>query len=179
MDILNTLQTDKELHRNVLKFATMLTVSKAMSLEDKSFLTNTLAVLVGFTAYHIVIKNIKLPEMHPDLKNMAKTWLKVGTMKIVSQLYKGGKLTKDYLMDTVFTLVGFNVADVLVPRIKQVLPHQSELVEKIVTDVLVVGLSSVAKSLLTGQKVTQMLVKDMTFTLSGFILYDLIEELVC
>ena len=68
MDLLNDLKTDKALHRNILKFATMLTVSKAMSLQDAKFLANTVATLVGFTAYHLVTKKIQLPFDNPDLK---------------------------------------------------------------------------------------------------------------
>lgn len=180
MDFVNTLRTDKDLHRNILKFATMLSVSKALSTQDKQFMTSTLAVLVGFTAYHLVTKRFDLGIENADFKNMSNTWLKVGTMKVVSQFYQGGKFTQDFMYDTLFTLLGFNVADVLVPRLKQVLPFESmPLVEKITTDMLVVAIMSVAKAMLTGKQVTPTLVKDMMWTMAGFILYDLTEELVC
>lgn len=177
MDLIRELQTDKDLHRNLLKFATMLTVSKAISLQDAKFITSTIATLVGFTAYHLVTKKINLPFQNEDLKNMSKTWMKVGTMLVVSRLYKGEKITNDFMMDSVLTLLGFNVADVLIPRI---LPDfQSTLVDKIVTDIAVVLIMNVSKTLMSGGKVDMKLLMSSAWTLSGFILYDLIEELAC
>lgn len=179
MDLLGDLMNDKALHRNLLKFATMLTVSKAISLQDAKFMTSTIATLVGFTAYHLVTKKIQipLPIENPDLKRISDTWMKVGTMLLVSRLYQGGKLSQEFLTDSAMTLLGFNVADVLVPRF---LPNfQSDLVRKIATDVSVVMIMTVSKALLTGQKVDMKLIMGAVWTLSGFILYDLVEELAC
>lgn len=179
MDLLGDLKNDKALHRNLLKFATMLTVSKAISLQDAKFMTSTIATLVGFTAYHLVTKKIQvpLPFNNPDLKRVSETWMKVGTMLLVSRLYQGGKLSQEFLTDSAMTILGFNVADVLVPRF---LPDfQSELLRKISTDVAVVMIMTISKALLTGQKVTKGLIMGSVWTLTGFILYDLIEELAC
>ncbi len=177
MNLLQDLITDKALHRNLLKFATMLTVSKAVSLQDAKFMTSTIATLVGFTVYHLVTKKIQLPIINPDLKRVSETWMKVGTMMLVSRLYQGGKITNEFLTDASMTLIGFNVADIIVPRF---LPtFQSKLVQNIVTDVAIVMISTVSKALLTKQRLSKELFMGAMWTLSGFILYDLIQELSC
>lgn len=177
MDLLQDLLNDKELHRNLLKFATMLTVSKAISLRDAQFMVNTAATLVGFTAYHLITKKIPLPIDNPDLQRVANTWMKVGTMLVVSQLYKGGKLNESFLMDTAMTLAAFNVADILVPRF--VPQFESSLMSSVATDVAVVLIMSVSKALMSGNQVSPKLFVEAGWTLSGFILYDLIIALAC
>ncbi len=177
MDLLTDLRTDKALHRNLLKFATMLTVSKAISVQDAKFMTSTIATLVGFTAYHLVTKKIDLPIQNPQLKKLSQTWAKVGTMLVVSQLYKGNALSEAFLMDSVFTLLGFNVADVLVPRL--VPTFQNTLMNKIATDAAVVFISTGASTLLKGEKVGPRVMMKALWTLAGFVMYDMIEELAC
>jgi hypothetical protein len=177
MDLLNDLRTDKALHRNILKFATMLAVSKAMSLQDAKFLVNTVATLVGFTAYHLVTKKIQLPFDNPDLKAVTNTWMKVGTMLVVSRLYKGEKLSQEFLMDSALSLAGFNVADLVLPRVMP--DFGNDLMQKIATDVAVVLIMTVTKTLLTGGQVTPKLLVQASWTIAGFVLYDLIEELTC
>lgn len=177
MDLIRDLQTDKALHRNILKFVTMLTVSKAISLQDAKFMASTVATLVGFTVYHLVVKKVDLPIVNPDLKRMSNTWMKVGTMLVVSQLYKGEKIDREFLMDSSMTILGFNAADLILPRVMP--DFESELVQKIVTDVAVVLIMNVTKTLLMGKQVTPKLFVNAGWTLAGFILYDLIEELAC
>lgn len=177
MDVVSTLKNDKALHRNILKFATMLTVSKAISLQDAKFMAGTVATLVGFTAYHLVTKKINIPVDNPDLKNVSNTWMKVGTMLVVSQLYKGEKIDKEFMMDAAMTLLGFNVADVLVPRI--IPDFKNDLTQKIVTDVSVVLISTVTKTLLMGKQVTGKTIMSASWVIMGFVLYDLIETLAC
>ena len=177
MDLLNDLKTDKALHRNILKFATMLTVSKAISLQDAKFVTSTIATLIGFTAYHLVTKKIELPIENPDLKAISNTWMKVGTMLVVSRLYQGQKLSQEFLMDSSMSLLGFNAADLILPRVMPDLGN--DLLQKIVTDVAVVLIMTITKAILTGGKITLGLLVKSSWTIAGFVLYDLIEELSC
>lgn len=177
MDLLNDLKTDKALHRNILKFATMLSVSKAMSLQDTKFVVSTVATLVGFTAYHLVTKKIQLPIENPDLKAVSNTWMKVGTMLVVSRLYKGEKLSQEFLMDSTMSLIGFNAADLILPRAMPDLGN--ELLQKISTDIAVVLIMTITKTLLSGGKITRGLLAQASWTIAGFVLYDLIEELAC
>lgn len=177
MDLLNDLKTDKALHRNILKFATMLSVSKALSLQDAKFVASTIATLVGFTAYHLITKKIQLPIDNPDLKAISNTWMKVGTMLVVSRLYQGQKLSQEFLIDSSMSLLGFNAADLILPRIMP--DFGNELLQKIVTDVAVVLIMTITKAILTGGKITPGLLVKSSWTIVGFVLYDLIEELSC
>lgn len=177
MNLLETLKSDKDLHKNILKVATMLLVSKALSLRDSKFIIETLSILIGFTAYHLLVKKIELPFNNSDLQKISNTWLKVGTMLFVSQIYKGGQLTMDFIIDSITSILGFNITDIIIPRI---LPDlKNDLIEKILTDCLVVFIMNIVKNILLGRKITNSVLLSSLWSLSGFILYDLIEEIAC
>ncbi len=177
MDLFRDLQTDQELHRNLLKFATMLTVSKAISLQDAQFMINTIATLVGVTAYHLITKKITLPVKNPDLKRITNTWMKLGTILSISQLYKGNTFSQSFLKESAITILSFNITDILIPRL--IPTFESTLINSIVSDIAIVLTTLIGKNLLLGNNISSKLFIQAGWTLSGFILYDLIISLAC
>ncbi len=179
MDLFNDLKTDKELHRSVLKFTTMMLVSKAISLQDAKFMSSLIGSIIGFTTYFLLIKKIDLNIVNdnPEIKKLTNTLVKVGTIMGVSHLYQGGKIDGKFVQNLSYSITAFNIADMIIHRFVPTLDNV--LFEKILKDIILVLIVWMAKPFVTEGKMNTQLLLNATWTLCGFILYDIIEVISC
>lgn len=171
MDLLN----DKDLQQNIMKFATMLSFSKSFSTPDKEWQMATVYTLIGFAAYHAVTKKIVKNDFEGPMKAVVNTWLKVGTMLGVSRALTGKGFDEEFLMESAYTLIGFNVHDVFMHKFMPEIEHP--ILANIVGDAMVVGTMAIVKQTLLGKKLDQGFATSTIQTIAGFAVYDVISGL--
>jgi hypothetical protein len=171
MDLIN----DKDFQQDMMKFATMLSFSKSFSSTDKEWQMASIYILIGFASYHAVTKKILKNELEGQSKAIVKTWMKVGTMLAVSRSLTGKPFDKEFIMDSVFTLLGFNAFDVLTHKFVPEIEHP--ILANIVTDVFVVSTMSVVKQILLGKPTNKSFITSTLQTIGGFAVYDIISGL--
>lgn len=171
MDVLQ----DKDFQQNIMKFATMLSFSKSFASPDREWQMASLYILIGFGAYHAVTKHVIINDFEGPMKNVVTTWLKVGTMLTVSRALSGKPFDAEYIMDSAYTLIGFNAYDLFM---NQFMPEIEDMIlSKIVEDTMVVGTMSIVKQLLHGKKLNQKFFMSTFQTIAGFAVYDVISSL--
>jgi hypothetical protein len=166
---------DKDYQQNMMQFATMFAFSHSFSSNDRVFQLGAIYTLIGFTVYHAIVKKLDLNEFKGPKKAMVDTWLKVGTMLVVSQSLKGGELDEEFLMSSLFTLVGFNISDLFgdqyIPKV------ENPIAQNMINSASVVGTMSVVSQLLNGGKFDRKFFMSSGSTVAGFMIYDLIAGL--
>lgn len=107
-----------------VKVGTMLIVSRLLSggsMTDTTWIRASLATLVGFTIYHIVVSRyVQGSDLSDDTKmqNVVNDWAKVGTMLFVSRVLSCQSMTDPrWVMSALGTLVGFTVYDLGTSRL--------------------------------------------------------------
>jgi hypothetical protein len=171
MDLLN----DKDFQQNIMKFATMLSFSKSFSSPDKEWQMASLYVLIGFATYHAVTKKLVKNKFDGPMKAVVNTWLKVGTMLAVSRSLSGKSFDEEFMMDSAYTLLGFNAYDVYVHKFMPKVEHP--ILSNIVGDAMVVGTMSVVKQTLHGRRMDRTFMMSTLQTIAGFAAYDVIVGL--
>ena len=116
--MLDSILADRDLVVDWVKFSTMFVVSRLLAggdLGDQQWMMGCLYTLLGFTAYHMVVKKM-IPNNAENevMRRVLDTWLKVGTMLTVSRLLSGQALDEQWMMSSLFTLLGFNAMDAVV-----------------------------------------------------------------
>lgn len=169
MDVLQ----DKDFQQDMMKFATMLSFSKSFASPDREWQMASIYTLIGFGAYHAVTKKLYKNEFDGPTKAVLNTWLKVGTMLAVSRALSGKPFDKEYLMDSLFTLAGFNAFDVFTNKFVPQL--EDKVLSNIAKDAIVVGTMSTVKQVLSGKPINNAFVVSSLQTLGGFVIYDIIS----
>lgn len=163
------------------KVGTMLVVSRLFSgenLQDPAWQRASLLTLLGFTAYHLVTKNLIDTEQFGEYKPIADDWLKVGTMMVVSRLLSGQPLDQAWLRGSLFTLIGFTLYNLLTKNfIKGEDIAQGPGVQAAIDDIAKVGTMLVSSQLLSGGNLTDPAWQKASLgTLLGFTVYDLLVK---
>jgi hypothetical protein len=171
MDLLQ----DKDFQQNIMKFATMLVVSKSFSTTDNEWQTASLYVLIGFAAYHAVTKKLVKNDFEGPMKSVANTWLKVGTMLAVSRALSGSPFDNQFYMESAYTIAGFNVYDVLVYKYLPVI--ENPILSQITADAMVVGTMATVKQALLGKSHDRSFVIQTLQTIAGFAAYNVLAGL--
>lgn len=166
---------DKEYQQNMMQFSTMFAFSHAIMSKDRNFQLSSIFTLLGFTVYHAIVKKLDLNTFQDQKKTVVETWLKVGTMLIVSHSLKGGEYDANFLFDSIFTLIGFNVSDLFG---KQFIPTvDNKIAQNMINSAFVVGTMSVVSQLLKGKNIDNKFLFSSGSTIAGFMIYDLISGL--
>lgn len=166
---------DRAMIENLLKVGTMLAVS-ALIKKEKVLQKDSLYVLLGFAAYHLVSKRMTPRVGDYRVDKVISTTVKVGTMMVVSTLLAGKKVDKKLVMGVAATVAGFSVYDLLVSKFVPSIPHP--IVRSIVTDAIVVVTMSVVKDLALGKKVNKATVLATIPTIAGFAVYDIVAPMI-
>ena len=108
----------KDIATDWVKVGTMVVVSQWLSggsLMDFSWQKNSLATLLGFTAYHLSTRNFMTHQgLEGPAKRIADDIIKVGTMLVVSRLIGGSSLADPvWISNSIITIIGFIVYDIL------------------------------------------------------------------
>lgn len=104
------------------KVGTMLVVSHLVSggdITDPNWQRGSLFTLLGFTAYHLVTRNVIGTDGLGQYKPIADDWSKVGTMLLVSRLLSGQPLTESWMKSSVYTLLGFTAYQMVTKKFIQ------------------------------------------------------------
>jgi len=112
-----------------LKFGTMFIVSRLLSgqsLFDMTWVMSTLATLIGFSVYHLVLKlYVKGPELSSNkhIIDAIDDTAKWGTMFLVARMITGESiLDHQWALSSLGTIIGFITYDVLVSPVTDKLP---------------------------------------------------------
>ena len=173
--MLKGLLTDRAMIENLLKVGTMLAVS-ALIKKEKVLQKDSLYILAGFAAYHLVSKRMVPRVGDYRVDKVISTTAKVGTMMVVSTLLAGGKVDKKLGMGVAATVAGFSAYDLLVSKFVPSIPHP--IARSIVNDAIVVVTMSVVKDLALGKKVNKSTVLATLPTIAGFAVYDIVAPMI-
>ena len=161
---------------------TMLVVSRLLasgSLTDNKWLMESLYTLLGFTAYHIVTKRVlKVQVSNAVMQNVVNDTLKVGTMLVVSRLLAGGSVTdEDWIMSSVYTLLGFAAYQVVVANVVPFEKVENGTLRNAVQNSAKVGTMMIVSRLLAGGSIQdEKWMTSSAYTLLGFAAHDLVVK---
>jgi len=174
--MLDNILADRALVTDWVKFSTMFVVSRLLaggSLEDQQWMMSCLYTLLGFTAYHIVTKKAVPNNQENDtMRRVMDTWLKVGTMLVVSRMLSGEPLDEKWMMSSLYTILGFNAYDVIVKDLVPTNLTENSNVNDAITDAVVVGTMSTVSRLLSGEPLNEKWMMGTAYTIAGFAAYD-------
>ena len=110
----------KSIADDTIKFGTMFVVSRLLSgesLADQAWISSSIATLVGFAVYNIVVANyIKGKDLtyNPKLQMVLDDWAKVGTMLMVARVISCESLfDPKWVNASLATILGFSTYDLV------------------------------------------------------------------
>jgi hypothetical protein len=175
--MLDSILADRALVVDWVKFSTMFVVSRLLaggSLDDQAWLMSSLYTLLGFTAYHLVVKKaVPNNTENVPMKKVINTWLKVGTMLLVSRLLSGEPLNEKWMMSSLYTILGFNAFDVVTSDLIPAKLTKNENVNAAIVNAVNVTTMSVVSRLLSGEPLNEKWMMGTLYTWVGFAAYDL------
>lgn len=174
--MLDSILANTDLVVDWLKFSTMFVVSRLLAggdLGDQKWMMSCLYTLLGFAAYQLVVKTM-IPNNADNevMKKVLNTWLKVGTMLVVSRLLSGEELNEKWAMSSLFTILGFNAYDAVVSDLVPLDMIENPIVSAVVVDALTVATMSTVSQLLAGEELNKKWMMSTLYTFLGFAAYD-------
>ena len=174
--MLDCILADRDLVVDWVKFSTMFVVSRLLvggDLGDQAWMMQCLYTLLGFTAYHMVTKKM-IPNNSENqvMRRVMNTWIKVGTMLAVSRLLSGEPLDEEWMMSSLYTLLGFNAFDAVVQDLVPLDMFPTETMKQVAIDALNVASMSTVSALLAGKKLDEKWAMSTLYTFLGFATYD-------
>jgi len=174
--MLDSILADRALVIDWVKFSTMFVVSRLLageSLDDQSWMMSSLYTLLGFTAYHVVVKKAVANNMESaSMRRVMDTWLYIGTMLVVSRLLSGEPLDEKWMMSSLYTILGFNAWDVLV---KDMIPRNltdNPNINAAIDEAIQIGLMAVVSRLLSGEELNEKWMMGTAYSIAGFTAYN-------
>ena len=144
--MLDSILADRDLIVDMVKVSTMLIVSRLLiggDLSNETWITGSVYTLIGFASYHVLTKKVVKNTMEdPVKKRVLNTWLKVGTMLTVSRLLSGEPLNEEWMMSSLYTILGFNAMDAVVGDLVPLDGIEHPGMKAVVTDALTVATMS-------------------------------------
>jgi hypothetical protein len=178
--MLESILADRDLIVDMVKVSTMLIVSRLLiggNLNDDTWMKGSVYTLIGFASYHVLTKKIvKNTIEDPVKKRVLNTWLKVGTMLTVSRLLSGQELNEKWLMESVYTILGFNAFDAIVLDLLPLDGIKNDSLKSIVIDTVNVVTMSSVSALLAGKKLDEPWALSTLNTCVGFAVYTLVTN---
>ena len=108
------------------------------------------------------------------MERVMYTWLRIGTMLLVSRLLSGEPLNEKWMMSSLYTLLGFNAFDIITIDL---VPHHltgNKNVDIAIVNAVMVGTMSVVSRLLSGEPLNSKWMTGTIYTLLGFGTYDIV-----
>ena len=178
--MLDSILADRDLIVDMVKVSTMLIVSRLLAggnLSDEVWMRGSVFTLAGFASYHILTKKVVQNTMEdPVKKRVLNTWLKVGTMLTVSRLLSGEPLNEKWMMESVYTILGFNTFDAIVQDLLPLDGIKNDSYKSIVADTANVVTMSTVSALLAGKKLDEPWALSTLNTCVGFATYNLVTN---
>lgn len=174
---MDSLLADRALVQDWLNFSTMFVVSRLLAggaLDDNAWIMSCLYTLLGFTAYHLVVKKMIPNNMVGAMERVMNTWLKVGTMLVVSRLLSGEPLNEKWMMSSLYTILGFNAYDIITIDMVPSGVTSNENINTAINTAVNVGTMSVVSRVLSGEPLDQKWTVGTLYTIAGFITYDMV-----
>lgn len=176
-NLVSKLKYDSELKEDLFKIGTMLVVSRAFKdgdlngLDNKKFLMETGATLLGFAVYHLVVKDYaqKLQLANAQLQKVAHVAMKVGTVLVVSKLLKGKQLD---LQNGSYVVAGY-VTDALLSDCLGLEQYFDDpRMKKVADDFMLAAFTTLAPRVVKGGRVTKKALQEVVAKTVGFAVYD-------
>ena len=178
--MLDSILADRDLIVDMVKVSTMLIVSRLLiggDLSNETWITGSVYTLIGFASYHVLTKKVVKNTMEdPVKKRVLNTWLKVGTMLTVSRLLSGQELNEKWMMESLYTILGFNTFDAIVLDLLPLDGIENDTVKSIVIDTVNVVTMSTVSALLAGKKLDEPWALSTLNTCVGFAVYNLVTN---
>ena len=178
--MLDSILADRDLIIDMVKVSTMLIVSRLLAggdLSEETWMKGSVFTLAGFASYHILTKKVFKNTMEePVKKRVLDTILKVGTMLTVSRLLSGEPLNETWMMESVYTILGFNTFDAIVLDLLPLDGIKNESLKSVVVDTANVVTMSTVSALLAGKKLDEPWALSTLNTCVGFAVYSLVTN---
>tara|TARA_B110000971_G_C19890716_1_gene445184 strand:+ start:205 stop:753 length:549 start_codon:yes stop_codon:yes gene_type:complete len=169
---------NKALVTEFVKVSTMFVVSRLLAggdLTDKKWMMASLYTTFGFTVFHLIKQFIPTLSANAKITAAINTAAHIATMSVVSRLLMGEPMNKQWMMSSLYTIVGFVVANPFVADMVPLDFIQHEGLKASVKDLVIVSSMSVVVRLLEGKSLSdknwQM---GILYTSAGFALYNLV-----
>merc|ERR1711976_532173 len=125
----------------------------------------------------LIVDMVKVSTMEDPVKKRGlNTWLKVGTMLTVSRMLSGEELNQKWMMESVYTILGFNTFDAIVLDLLPLDGIKNDTVKSIVIDTVNVVTMSTVSALLAGKKLDEPWALSTLNTCVGFAVYNLVTN---
>lgn len=177
-NMLSKVKHDSELREDIFKIGTMLAVSQVYkdggslnTLDNRSFLEQSGAVLLGFAVYHLIVKDFaqKLQLGDSNLQKIVQVAMKVGTVIAVPKLLKGKQLD---LLSGSYVVSGFVANALLKDCLNLGQYFEDHRMKKVADDFLLALFTTVVPRVVRGGRITNKVMKEVAAKTVGFAAYD-------
>ena len=174
---MDSLLADRALIQDWLNFGTMFIVSRLLAggaLDDNAWIMSSLYTLLGLTAYNLVVKKMIVNNMSGAMERVMNSWLKFGTMLLVSRLLSGEPLNEKWMMSSLYTLLGFNAFDIITYDLVPKNLTGNKNIDIAIVNAVMIATMSVVSRLLSGEPINEKWMNGTVYTLIGFGAYDIV-----
>jgi len=176
-NLLSKLRYDSELKEDLFKIGTMLAVSRAFkdgdldALDNRKFLQESGAVLLGFAVYHLFVKDYaqKVQLADGNLQKIAQIAIKVGTVLAVPKFLKGKELD---VYSGSYVVAGF-VANALFKDCLNLAQYVDDpRMKKVADDFVFAVFTTLVPRVVRGGRITNKALQEVVAKTVGFAAYD-------
>lgn len=174
---MDSILSDRALISDWLMYSTMFVVSRVLAgapLDNKDWIMSCLYTLLGFSAYHLVVKKMVPNNFSGIMNRVVFTWLYVGTMLLVSRLLSGEPLNEKWMMSSLYTILGFNAYDIVTQDLIPENITSNKDIKAAIGHVVQVLSMSVVSRVLSGEELNKKWLTGTLYTCAGFVAFDLV-----
>lgn len=175
--MIESILVDRELVTDILRYGTMLIFTRLLSSGDifnQKWMIKSINMIIGISIYHIITKKlIKNNFKNEIIRKVTKTWLKIGSMFIFSQLLSGDDFSYKWFISSLCMIIGFNVMDICFYKFLKLDKIKNRKLENCIYNSIETIVMSVISSYLLGKTLDKNWIVPTLYTILGFLLYDI------
>lgn len=175
--MIESILVDRELVTDILRYGTMLIFTRFFSsgnILNKKWMIRSINMIIGLSLYHIITKKIfKCNFKNEIVRKVTKTWLKIGSMFIFSQLLSGDDFDYKWFISSLCMIIGFNVMDVCFFKLMPLYKIRNKKLENCIYNSLETIVMSIVSSYLLGKTLDKNWIVPTLYTILGFLTFDI------
>lgn len=175
--MIESILLDRELVTDILRYSTMLIFTRFFSsgnILNQKWMIKSINLIIGISMYHIITKKlIKNNFKNETVRKVAKTWLKIGSMFIFSQLLSGDDFTYKWFISSLCMIIGFNIMDICFYKFLSFEKIKSKKIQTCIYNSIETIIMSIVSSYLLGKSLDRNWIFPTIYTILGFLLYDI------
>lgn len=165
-----------EVLKTLTKVGTMLTVSRFLNGEafDKEWMNSTLFTLVGFVVSGIIVQLLDTQIKQYDNyigSSVIGDIVGVPITLMIARLLSGKPIDITFIMSVIFTVIGFSVYNLVINNSIKSIKIGQETVTGLLSDVFKPATMLVISQVLSGGTINSKLVRNIIFTVTGFMAF--------